>query len=109
MIAQRPREQLEAARCRKSPVATAPEAELPARRCCRRVAPEHTRSPDDRSTAGKARCDTVSGAAHGVWKKSQSRADPFDLLQVTDADRLGSRLLWKDEVACPGLRVSWSF
>ena len=48
----------------------------------------HTPSPEDRAAIGKALRDRVPRIQHRVWKKPETRADPIELLQAADADRL---------------------
>jgi uncharacterized protein (DUF2252 family) len=48
----------------------------------------HTISPEERAQLGKALRDSVPRVQHGVWKKSEHRPDPIDILQAADADRL---------------------
>jgi len=48
----------------------------------------HRTSPKERAAAGKALRDRVSRSSQGVWKRSEKRADPIDLLTAADAGRL---------------------
>lgn len=48
----------------------------------------HGLSIDERMAAGKALRNSVSRAAHAVWKRPAHRRDPIELLQESDADRL---------------------
>jgi hypothetical protein len=50
--------------------------------------PAHTLSHAERAAAGKALRDNVPRIQHSAWKKSETRADPIDLLQAADKDRL---------------------
>ena len=45
-------------------------------------------SARERVAAGKALREKVSRTQQGVWKRPPRRADPMDILQVSDAERV---------------------
>jgi len=45
-------------------------------------------SPQERMAAGKALRVKVQRSHHGVWRRRHDRADPIDLLQASDAERI---------------------
>jgi uncharacterized protein (DUF2252 family) len=49
---------------------------------------EHPLSPDERAAAGKALRKKTPRSAHSKWKRPAHRADPIELLQAGDADRI---------------------
>lgn len=60
----------------------------PARSSTGTMSAAHRLSPAERSSAGKRLRDKVAREQLGVWKKSENRADPIDLLRAADVDRI---------------------
>ena len=48
----------------------------------------HTLSHDERAAAGKALRDKSPRTQHAIWKKSEARPDPIEILHAGDTDRL---------------------
>jgi hypothetical protein len=74
-------EDVMASRSSKTPAVTASVPQLPA-------SVAHTRSPAELMEAGKRLRASVPRSAHGTWKKQAGRADPIELLQASDPERL---------------------
>jgi uncharacterized protein (DUF2252 family) len=52
------------------------------------VLPVHSRSLEERAAEGRALRESVSRVEQGVWKRGDNRADPIDILQAADVDRM---------------------
>jgi uncharacterized protein (DUF2252 family) len=50
--------------------------------------PVHSRSLEERAVEGKVLRVRVARVVQGQWKRSDTRADPIDILQAADVDRL---------------------